>query len=43
MKENDSLTLQKHAVAPTDSNDFVVVLPNLGHARIISNVEHVRK
>ena len=38
MKENDSLTLQKPAVAPTDSN-HVVVSSNVGHAIMISNVE----
>ena len=43
MKENDSLTLQKHAVPPTDSNHVVVVPSNVGHGRMISNVEHVRK
>ena len=43
MKENDSLTLGKHSVAPTDSNHVVVVPSNTGHAIMFSNVEHERK
>ena len=42
MKENDSLNLRKHAVAPTDLI-HVVVPSNVGHAIMISNVEQERK
>ena len=43
MKENDSLTLEKHAVGPTDSNDIVFVPSNVGHALMMSKVEQERK
>ena len=43
MKENDSLTREKHAVAPTDSKHIVFVPSNVGHALMMSKVKHERK